>query len=153
MLNTFLNRLYSLSSIQTAVVVAVADFEYTCRGGGGHEGTAAAILLLHSDTSPMIAVVGVHRYGLSGEDRVCALPIRDIVDAWAQTLISCYSRNSRGRQEHDMTIGLASGADYTKAARARSSDFDCYVPRMSVEMIRKAEDTEHTSSIASPERR
>ena len=100
----------------------------------------------------MIAVVGVHRCGLGGEDRVCALPIRDIVDAWAQTLISCYSRNSRGRQEHDMTMGLASDTDYIKATSARSSDFDCYVPRISVGTIRKTEDTEHTSSIASTER-
>ena len=135
------------------MVVAVADIEYTCNGGGGDGATAAVILLLHSDASRTIVVVGVHRCGLSGQDRVCALPIRDIVDAWAQTLISCYSRNSRGRQEHDMTMGLASGTDYTKAARPRSSDFDCYVPRISAGTIRKTEDTEHTSSIASTERR
>ena len=135
------------------MVVAVADIEYTCNGGGGDGATAAVILLLHSDASRTIVVVGVHRCGLSGEDRVCALPIRDIVDAWAQTLMSCYSRNSRGRQEHDMTMGLASATDYIRAMRARSPDFDCYVPCMSVGTIRKTEDTEHTSSIASTERR
>ena len=144
--------LYSLSSTQVAVVVAVADIEYTCNGGGGDGVTAAVILPPHPDTSRKIAVVGVHRCELSGQDRVCALPIRGI-DAWAQTLMSFYSRNSRGRREHDMTMGLAFGTDYIKATRARSSDFDCYDPRMSVETIRKTEDTEHTSSIASTERR
>ena len=145
--------LYSLSSTQVAVVVAVADIEYTCNGGGGDGVTAAVILPPHPDTSRKIAVVGVHRCGLSGQDRVCAFLMRGIVDAWAQTLISCYSRNSRGRQEHDMTMGLASGTDYTKAVRARSSNSDCYVPRMPVGMIRKTEHTVHTSSITSPERR